>query len=51
MIFTIHNCAIYFKSAITVKSVTNMQEKLKFFAFFSDEIETPTPTEAAIFTQ
>ena len=30
MIFTIYNRATYIKSAITVKSVTNMQEKFHF---------------------
>ena len=33
MIFTIYNCATYFKSQFTVKSITNMQEKLEIFTF------------------
>ena len=28
-----------------------MQEKSKIFTFLSDEIKTPTPAEAALFTQ
>ena len=40
MIFTIDNNTTYFKSQLTVKSITNiiMQEKWKIFTFLSDEI-------------
>ena len=38
MIFAIYNCVTHSKTVITVKSITNMQEKSKIFTFFSDEI-------------
>ena len=45
IVFTIYHCVTYFESAITVKSITSMQEKSKIFTFFSGEISNPTEAD------
>ena len=43
MIFTIYNCTTYFKSQLTVKSISNMQENGKFSLFKVTKLRPPPP--------